>query len=220
MDIRLKKFIIGNGGVWPKSNEVMPSVAFVGGCPNFWVGIEEFLEARAELENKPSWGDAPEWANWLAQDSTGIWVWYSAKPMRVEGAGVWARADRGEDNNFMLEVAGCGYEFGTWRYAIEERPENRFHECTSMLSLLRRKKAESMMHIHPASKEAGWQPIETAPKGRKSYLVWVPDKLCQFCVRWDESIESWQIFGGCQPLIHEPTHWMPLPEPPESGVDE
>lgn len=28
----------------------------------------EWLARRAELQNKPSWADAPEWANWLAQD--------------------------------------------------------------------------------------------------------------------------------------------------------
>jgi len=29
---------------------------------------------------KPSWDDAPEWANWLAQDEDGSWWWYGAKP--------------------------------------------------------------------------------------------------------------------------------------------
>lgn len=30
--------------------------------------------------NKPSWDDAPEWANWLAMDSDGAWYWYEKKP--------------------------------------------------------------------------------------------------------------------------------------------
>lgn len=25
--------------------------------------------------NKPDWKDAPEWANWLAQDGEGQWIW-------------------------------------------------------------------------------------------------------------------------------------------------
>lgn len=29
---------------------------------------------------KPSWDDAPEWAEWLAQDGTGDWYWFELKP--------------------------------------------------------------------------------------------------------------------------------------------
>jgi hypothetical protein len=29
---------------------------------------------------KPSWDEAPEWANYLAQDYNGEWYWYNAKP--------------------------------------------------------------------------------------------------------------------------------------------
>ena len=32
------------------------------------ITIDQWLARRAELQNKPSWADAPEWANWLAQD--------------------------------------------------------------------------------------------------------------------------------------------------------
>lgn len=30
--------------------------------------------------SKPDWKDAPEWANWLAQDKCGEWFWYEYKP--------------------------------------------------------------------------------------------------------------------------------------------
>lgn len=33
--------------------------------------------------NKPDWKDAPEWANWLAQDEVAngeCWVWFEDKP--------------------------------------------------------------------------------------------------------------------------------------------
>lgn len=36
---------------------------------------------------KPDWKDAPDWANWLAQDQCGAWFWYAKKP-RYEGS-VW-----------------------------------------------------------------------------------------------------------------------------------
>lgn len=30
--------------------------------------------------NKPSWNDAPEFAEYLAMDSDGTWYWYEFKP--------------------------------------------------------------------------------------------------------------------------------------------
>ena len=30
---------------------------------------------------KPDWKDAPEWAQWLAMDEDGVWVWYENKPV-------------------------------------------------------------------------------------------------------------------------------------------
>ena len=39
------------------------------------------------MNNKPSWDDAPEWANWLAMDSDGSWYWFQNKP--YEGNVVW-----------------------------------------------------------------------------------------------------------------------------------
>jgi hypothetical protein len=32
---------------------------------------------------KPSWNDAPDWANWLAQDSDGSWTWYEKTPVAL-----------------------------------------------------------------------------------------------------------------------------------------
>lgn len=31
--------------------------------------------------NKPNWCDAPDWANWLAQDGDGEWWWHECKPI-------------------------------------------------------------------------------------------------------------------------------------------
>ena len=36
---------------------------------------------------KPSWDDAPEWANWLAMDIDGAWWWHNSKP--VYSLGEW-----------------------------------------------------------------------------------------------------------------------------------
>lgn len=32
---------------------------------------------------KPSWNDAPEWAQWLAMDEDGKWWWFECKPRLV-----------------------------------------------------------------------------------------------------------------------------------------
>lgn len=29
---------------------------------------------------KPSWSDAPEWAQWLAMDDDGTWYWFEDEP--------------------------------------------------------------------------------------------------------------------------------------------
>lgn len=57
-----------------------------------------------------------------------------------------------------------------------------------------------------------WQPIETAPKDRKYYLVWCPANRMTYEVCWN-SDNFWDIIGGAA-LYEVPTHWLPLPEPP------
>jgi len=37
---------------------------------------------------KPSWDDAPEWANYLVMDSEGWWWWFEFKPS-TNGNGGW-----------------------------------------------------------------------------------------------------------------------------------
>lgn len=61
---------------------------------------------------------------------------------------------------------------------------------------------------------SGWMPIETAPDGDSPVLVFCPDE------RGDEQIMiavrstwGWSIYIDGQRL--HPTHWMPLPAPPE-----
>ena len=31
--------------------------------------------------SKPSWDDAPEWANWLAMDSDGVFIFHENRPV-------------------------------------------------------------------------------------------------------------------------------------------
>ena len=72
---------------------------------------------------------------------------------------------------------------------------------------------------------ADWQPIETAPKGRVILLWAITDRGD------DGEVINWKMATGAAPFdgptewiwdgyrlrewdVH-PTHWMPLPEPPD-----
>lgn len=55
---------------------------------------------------KPSWDDAPKWANWLAMDGDGMWFWFECKPEFEPAAGIYGdywkpsmgRKQYGEEN--------------------------------------------------------------------------------------------------------------------------
>lgn len=58
--------------------------------------------------------------------------------------------------------------------------------------------------------EAGWQPIETAP--RDALLLGHADGMMRL-VMWEDG--AWvQVGATIQEGWFEPTHWMPLPTPP------
>ncbi len=65
----------------------------------------------------------------------------------------------------------------------------------------------------------GWQPIETAPKDAMSVLLFIPSKG-KFGVKagfWAATYDCWAWYGDCsvrEARHHQPTHWMPLPDPP------
>ena len=69
---------------------------------------------RAELaRTKPSWDIAPEWAQWLAQDKSGRWHWFSEKPAIVDFA--WKC-------NWVSDTAFI--DGGNWRNSLEEKPDD------------------------------------------------------------------------------------------------
>ena len=75
---------------------------------------DQWLARHAELQNKPSWEDAPEWAEWLAQDEDGEWKWLAGLPGKyVDG---WT----------AVKIKGhCkGLALGDWRDTLEKRPAN------------------------------------------------------------------------------------------------
>lgn len=87
-----------------------------------WFTKAEYLASEAELQNKPSWSDAPEWANWLCQRDDGMWFWCIEEP-RVSEDG-WetsheARAAHPSGDQVPENV------LGDWRDTLERRPESK-----------------------------------------------------------------------------------------------
>lgn len=74
--------------------------------------------------------------------------------------------------------------------------------------------------------ETKWQPIESAPKDGRVVLVTGCNGFDRVLPAWwvDESeviksFAGWRgVVNRCGPnLIADPTHWMPLPDPPTGG---
>jgi hypothetical protein len=58
-----------------------------------------------------------------------------------------------------------------------------------------------------------WQPIETAPKDSSSVILWPYDAEITVGYFRDVEISGW--YCEIMERFFEPTHWMPLPAPPE-----
>ncbi|QDB73838.1 hypothetical protein KE335_gp07 [Aeromonas phage 2_D05] len=121
-----------NVNEWPKGDSV-DGLAL--GCTFFDTGVcrsvhvyaadgsdyttikeSEWLSRRAELQNKPSWKDAPEWAQWMAQDEDGEWWFFSGKP-KAQSVSFDER-----DSGISADYAKKGETLGDWRDTLEKRP--------------------------------------------------------------------------------------------------
>ena len=76
--------------------------------------------------NKPSWDEAPEWANWLACDNNahnGEWYWYAEEPMKSEvNPGSWTNhiTTKFAHSN---KYASPKWADANWDTSVEQRPE-------------------------------------------------------------------------------------------------
>lgn len=66
---------------------------------------------------KPSWKDAPAWANWLAMDQDGRWFWYEKCPLRDDYRFFIDEEDRGQCN-----MAGKSSD---WEKSLTARPRKK-----------------------------------------------------------------------------------------------
>lgn len=65
----------------------------------------------------PDWNDAPEWAQWVAQDSGGDWFWYEKEPEKANFT--WYSE---VDTEAIFSVNGP--KNPNWRNTLEQRPIN------------------------------------------------------------------------------------------------
>lgn len=61
---------------------------------------------------KPDWKDAPEWADYLAQDKRGTWFWYENEPYN-DGKHCWWSSGQEEPAVTSPD----------WKQTLEKRPE-------------------------------------------------------------------------------------------------
>lgn len=114
---------------WPLSTEdELPSGwVFKGPYVGVWgessadslFSERQWLLRRAELINKPDWSDAPEWAEWLAQDGDGRWEWHEDMP--VEMAGGWDIPDNERFHKWEECAKGAAPAGHDWRQTLEQR---------------------------------------------------------------------------------------------------
>ena len=71
-------------------------------------------QVKAELQNKPSWSDAPEWANWLGQDDDGEWWWFPTEPTTRLNCFY---------NRVSQRASTAGKVIGDWKSTLEKRPD-------------------------------------------------------------------------------------------------
>ena len=63
---------------------------------------------------KPSWDDAPEWANWLAMDEDGAWEWFEREPCKSDIMGYFYAENGGKH----MKAANPRPE---WEESLEQR---------------------------------------------------------------------------------------------------
>lgn len=76
--------------------------------------IKKELEQLKSQQLKPNWDDAPEFANWLAQDKDGMWNWYESEP-KLGGENWYTKT------GVLSESALI--DFDDWQQTLEQRPQ-------------------------------------------------------------------------------------------------
>ena len=87
-----------------------------------WITKEQWLSRRAELQNKPSWDKAEDWAEWIAQDQDGEWKWLGSNPSKYIDGWTANKLSRCKKVGAYGAVIEKGTILGDWRDTLEKRP--------------------------------------------------------------------------------------------------
>jgi len=123
------------GGKWP-SDDLMSihlhqGTPMVGYVASRWLHVKglrficirpEFKLRKAERQKKPSWKDAPDWAQWLAQDCSGQWRFHTAKPQLIPSSFIAPESFHAVAGRSIRSTSG--EVIGDWRDTLEQRPTN------------------------------------------------------------------------------------------------
>lgn len=107
-----------NVHVWEPDSCDRNFINFEKGGVTYRFPRDQWLARRAELQNKPSWKDAPEWATHLAQHSNGRWLFMLSAKAAASLNG-WAA------NRIWSPAGEYGEVIGDWRDTLEKRPEQK-----------------------------------------------------------------------------------------------
>lgn len=88
-----------------------------------WITKAQWLARRAELQNKPSWKDAPVWVEWIAQDDDGEWKWLGSNPSKYIDGWTANKLSCCKKMGSYGSVIEKGTILGDWRDTLEKRPE-------------------------------------------------------------------------------------------------
>ncbi len=62
-----------------------------------------------------------------------------------------------------------------------------------------------------------WQPIATAPRDGTDILLGFRRRRAVVAHGF-ESVHGWYFSDDDDLVVHEPTHWMPIPKPPREAA--
>jgi hypothetical protein len=106
----------------------------------------------------------------------------------------------------------------------EVNPTEISEEVEAEVSTALTKMVDDVRRYEAFNAESPWRPITTAPKDGTAILIWPAQSaltgstecmIISYVVRWHDWKEAWIEASGEEYDTFHPTHWMPLPEPPE-----
>jgi hypothetical protein len=100
-------------------------------------------------------------------------------------------------------------------------------DCLDCVQCNERKRADVTRHgsypqtpappaSSPPERSEGWQPIDSAPKDGRFVLLFSACRAPRFAQnvgKWRDTHGEWYSLD--MQVVIDPTHWMPLPAPPE-----